>query len=196
MKRGRLPLTALRAASEAPGLASITLAAEELFVSQAAISRQIRGLEEQLGQALFERRHRAVKLTPAGRDLLDVLIACFDRMEGAVQATTSTPAARALVRISVEPPSPRGGSCPPCRISTWLIRISTCRSIPIRASSVFAAMARCWRCGFAPAARSWPKTQARLPYDCEMAVVAAPSLLSQRGMPQTLPDPAPPAAGA
>ena len=49
MKRGRLPLTALRSFEAAGRLESITLAAEELFVSQAAVSRQIRGLEDQLG---------------------------------------------------------------------------------------------------------------------------------------------------
>jgi LysR family transcriptional regulator, glycine cleavage system transcriptional activator len=49
MKRGRLPLTGLRSFEAAGRLESFTLAAEELFVSQAAISRQIRDLEQQLG---------------------------------------------------------------------------------------------------------------------------------------------------
>ncbi len=103
MKRGRLPLTALRSFEAAGRLESITLAAEELFVSQAAVSRQIRGLEDQLGKALFERHHRAIKLTPAGRDLLDVLVACFDRMEGAVQAAALTPMTRARGRNTTPP---------------------------------------------------------------------------------------------
>ena len=45
---------------------SFTLAAQELFVTQSALSRQIKALEEALGLALFERRHRALALTPAG----------------------------------------------------------------------------------------------------------------------------------
>ncbi|MGN6525037.1 MAG: LysR family transcriptional regulator [Burkholderiaceae bacterium] len=45
----------------------LTRAAQRLHVSQSALSTQIRQLEEQLGQPLFERRGRALKLTEAGR---------------------------------------------------------------------------------------------------------------------------------
>ncbi len=45
---------------------SFTLAAEELFVTQSALSRQVKALEDALGVALFERRHRALTLTLAG----------------------------------------------------------------------------------------------------------------------------------
>ena len=45
---------------------SFTLAAEELFVTQSALSRQVKALEDALGVALFVRRHRALALTPAG----------------------------------------------------------------------------------------------------------------------------------
>ena len=45
---------------------SFTRAAEELFLTQSALSRQIQALEQALGIALFERRHRALVLTPAG----------------------------------------------------------------------------------------------------------------------------------
>lgn len=50
---------------------SFTRAAETLCVTQAAISRQIRELEEHLGTTLFERTGRAVKLTPAGSIFFD-----------------------------------------------------------------------------------------------------------------------------
>jgi LysR family transcriptional regulator, glycine cleavage system transcriptional activator len=46
---------------------SFTLAAEELFLTQSALSRQIRAIEDALGVTLFERRHRALALTAAGR---------------------------------------------------------------------------------------------------------------------------------
>lgn len=46
---------------------SFTRAAEELHVTQGAVSRQIQLLEESVGQTLFERRHRAVELTAVGR---------------------------------------------------------------------------------------------------------------------------------
>jgi LysR family glycine cleavage system transcriptional activator len=46
---------------------SFTKAGEELFLTQSAVSRQIKELEEQLGVALFQRRHRALALTPEGQ---------------------------------------------------------------------------------------------------------------------------------
>ena len=50
---------------------NLTRAAERLNVSQSAVSTQIRQLEDRLGQALFERRGRALYLTEAGRIALD-----------------------------------------------------------------------------------------------------------------------------
>src|SRR6185436_18920255 len=46
---------------------SFTKAGEELFLTQSAVSRQIKDLEDQLGVALFQRRHRALALTEAGQ---------------------------------------------------------------------------------------------------------------------------------
>jgi len=48
---------------------SFTRAAEELFVTQSAVSRQVKTIEDHLGVALFARRHRALLLTEAGHDL-------------------------------------------------------------------------------------------------------------------------------
>jgi len=63
----RLPsLDFLRGFEAAGRRLSFTLAAEELFVTQSALSRQVKALEDALGVALFERRHRALALTPAG----------------------------------------------------------------------------------------------------------------------------------
>ena len=46
---------------------SFTKAGEELFLTQSAVSRQIKELEDQLGVELFQRRHRALALTEAGK---------------------------------------------------------------------------------------------------------------------------------
>src|SRR5882672_3230973 len=46
---------------------SFTKAGEELFLTQSAVSRQIKELEDQLGVSLFHRRHRALALTEAGQ---------------------------------------------------------------------------------------------------------------------------------
>ena len=62
------PLEFLVAFEAAARLASFTAAAEELNLTQAAISRQIRLLEQNLGRSLFTRAHRAVRLTTEGRE--------------------------------------------------------------------------------------------------------------------------------
>ena len=68
--RKRLPsLNALMTFEAAARLKSFTGAARELNVSQAAVSRQIRLLEDDFGQALFRRKHRRVESTPAGDTL-------------------------------------------------------------------------------------------------------------------------------
>jgi LysR family glycine cleavage system transcriptional activator len=101
MKRGRLPLTALRSFEAAGRHLSFSRAAEELFVSQAAISRQIRELEELLGQPLFARLHRRVELTDAGRSLLQQLVASFDAID--LRLTEIQAGAQTLLKVSVEP---------------------------------------------------------------------------------------------
>ncbi|SFL47202.1 transcriptional regulator GcvA [Shimia aestuarii] len=63
------PLTALRAFEAAARHMSFAMAANELNVTPAALSFQIKSLEEHLGQPLFLRLNRAVKLTEAGRAL-------------------------------------------------------------------------------------------------------------------------------
>src|SRR5688500_10528045 len=60
------PLVWLRAFEAAARRSSFTLAADELGLTQAAISQQIRALESRLGAALFHRRQRGVILTPEG----------------------------------------------------------------------------------------------------------------------------------
>ena len=64
-----LPVTALRAFEAAARLSSFTRAAEELGVTQAAVSRQIHALEQDFGFPLFNRLHRKVSLTAQGRSL-------------------------------------------------------------------------------------------------------------------------------
>ncbi|MDF1791664.1 MAG: LysR family transcriptional regulator, partial [Thalassobaculaceae bacterium] len=63
------PLAALRCLEAAARHESFTLTADELGLTQAAVSKQIRLLEQNLGAALFERRNRAVFLTEDGRRL-------------------------------------------------------------------------------------------------------------------------------
>lgn len=63
------PMSALRPFEAAARHENFSAAAEELFVTQAAISKQIRLLEDHLGVSLFTRRGKNLELTAAGRDL-------------------------------------------------------------------------------------------------------------------------------
>ena len=78
------PLNALRAFEAIARHLSFAKAADELHVTPAALSHQIRGLEEQLGLALFNRRTRSIELTDAGRTLYPGLHAGLESVRGAV----------------------------------------------------------------------------------------------------------------
>jgi LysR family glycine cleavage system transcriptional activator len=81
----RLPsLTALRMFEATARHASFTKAAAELHVTQAAVSHQLRALEEQLGIKLFQRSTRRLNLTPAGQRLLPAVSDAFETLGRAV----------------------------------------------------------------------------------------------------------------
>jgi LysR family glycine cleavage system transcriptional activator len=96
----RLSLDLLRAFRSAARHLSFTRAAREQFVTQSAVSRAMRTLEEQLGQPLFHRVNRALTLTQAGEELyrasdeaLGLIDAATDRLTGsagALAVTTTT----------------------------------------------------------------------------------------------------------
>ena len=128
MKRGRLPLTALRSFEAAGRHLSFSRAAEELFVSQAAISRQIRELEALIGRPLFDRLHRRVELTDAGHRLLDQLTRSFDDIDQRLSEIQAD-VAQTLLKISVERKSRRNAKMirttrrPPiiaCSCTLWI----------------------------------------------------------------------------
>jgi LysR family glycine cleavage system transcriptional activator len=78
------PLNALRAFEAAARHLSFTLAAEELHVTQAAVSHQVKALEDRLGLKLFRRLPRGLMLTEQGQSLLPELRGAFDRIEQAM----------------------------------------------------------------------------------------------------------------
>lgn len=86
MKRKMPALNALKAFEVAGSTGSFTRAAELLNVTQSAVSRQVRQLEEQLGENLLERRHHHLELTSAGRVLLRALHQSFDKIELTVRS--------------------------------------------------------------------------------------------------------------
>ncbi|SLN69736.1 Glycine cleavage system transcriptional activator [Roseovarius albus] len=79
------PLGALVGFEAAARLGSFSLAAEELNVTQSAISHQIRALESHLGQPLFQRIGRGIELTDAGTDLYNTSADALERVRLGVQ---------------------------------------------------------------------------------------------------------------
>src|SRR5579864_8903779 len=79
------PLGALRAFEAAARHRSFSKAAEELFVTPAAISHQIHALEQDLGVRLFHRLSRSVELTASARVLLPGLSEAFSGIESSVR---------------------------------------------------------------------------------------------------------------
>jgi len=110
MTAGRLPtLDFLRGFDAAARHLSFTRAAEELFLTQSALSRQIKTLEDEIGTALFERGHRGLKLTSAGVSLQRTVREALTEIAQTVAAIRN----RASHRLSVSTTVPFA--------SLWLI---------------------------------------------------------------------------
>lgn len=73
---------------------SFTAAADELCLTQSAVSRQVKSLETELGCTLFLRKHRAIEMTAEGRQLFDAVTRGLDEIGRAVSEL------RASVRMS------------------------------------------------------------------------------------------------
>lgn len=101
--RSRMPpLPALHAYEAAARLGSFAAAAEELHLSQSAVSQRIRALEAHLGVALFERLPRSVRLTEMGVAYLPAVRAAFDDLSVATMGLFGSSQRRQLtVRVQI-----------------------------------------------------------------------------------------------
>jgi LysR family transcriptional regulator, glycine cleavage system transcriptional activator len=104
------PLDLLRSFEAAARHLSFTQAGEELFLTQSAVSRQIQQVEASLGVALFERHHRALELTEAGRQLQRTVTDCLERLR---DVTSRIRGQSDLRQVSI--------TCTPGFASLWLI---------------------------------------------------------------------------
>ena len=100
MSRSLPSPVSLRAFEAAARHLSFTRAAQELFVTQSAVSHQVRSLEDELGVRLFLRLTRQLRLTEAGEILLTVVRDSYDRIEDTVKEIKSGTTAHPL-RISL-----------------------------------------------------------------------------------------------
>ena len=111
ISRAELPrLDLLRSFEAAARTLSFTLAADELYLTQSAVSRQIQQIEQGLGVPLFVRQHRALALTEAGRVMQRAVIDCLERLR---DATALVRSATALRQVSI--------TTTPGFASIWLI---------------------------------------------------------------------------
>jgi DNA-binding transcriptional LysR family regulator len=180
------PLDLIQGFEAAARNLSFTRAAEELFITQSAVSRQIRALEEHLNVALFERRHRALVLTEQGRTLYR---AAGDLLERLQEVTNGLRAAGAARHLTVTTTSGFASLwlIPRLRSFTALhpdvdVRISaTYKAINLERSLVDVAVRYC-------AGQDAPE-DARLLFGEELFPVCAPSLLGEGPRPlRTLQD--------
>jgi len=92
------PLDLIQGFEAAARNLSFTKAAEELLITQSAVSRQIRALEEHLGVTLFERRPRTLTLTEPGRTLQRAAAELLERLQ---QVTDGLKAERSAPQLTV-----------------------------------------------------------------------------------------------
>ncbi|HJV59549.1 MAG TPA: LysR substrate-binding domain-containing protein [Albitalea sp.] len=114
----RLPLHTLPAFRTVAKLQNLRAAAETLHLTHSAVSQQIRGLEEQLGFALFERRGRRVVLNPAGEALLRSVEPALAQLDDGVQAAAAAASGSAQrLRVTTLPSFAQRWLLP--RIGRW-----------------------------------------------------------------------------
>lgn len=117
----RLPLNTLTAFRSVAELQNLRAAGEVLHLTHSAVSQQIKGLEEQLGFALFERRGRRVVLNAAGQALLRSVQSALTQLDVGVEAAAAAAQGGAQrLRITVLPSFAQRWLLP--RIGHWRAR--------------------------------------------------------------------------
>src|SRR5262245_48121906 len=123
MPRRLPPLNALKAFEAAARHESFTRAAEELCVTQGAVSHQVKALEAELGLKLFNRERQRLVITEAGRAYLVVVRDAFDRIGDGTERLLQRQSGGALT-VSTSPILQRSGSCTGSAASPRLTRRS------------------------------------------------------------------------
>jgi len=91
------PLDALVAFESAARHLSFTRAADEVALTQSAVSRQIQALESRLGVTLFRRLHRAIALTDEGRTLQLAVVDALVRLDRATREIRQTDRLKSVI---------------------------------------------------------------------------------------------------
>jgi len=102
ISKSRLSLRGLRTFCVAARYESFRTAGGELFITASAVSHQIKSLEDEIGERLFDRKSRELRLTEIGRSLYKDVSPLIEQMD-AVLAGYNNDAAGSSIRISVQP---------------------------------------------------------------------------------------------
>lgn len=165
------PLNGLRAFEAAARRGSFAAAGQELNVTQAAVSRMVRLLEDRLGFRLFERHANALELTWQGRTLHPGLTAAFNAI-AAVTEQVATLSATPVLTVGVGPSFAVRWLIPrladfQARHPDIEVRIATGGAInPIRDD---------WTCGIRLGDGRWPGYDAQPLFSAELFPVCAPA---------------------
>lgn len=176
--RGLPPLSALRAFAAFAERGNVVAAGDALGVSHAAISQQLRVLENHLSASLLDRSGRALRLTPQGELLAHALRGGFSLMSEGVAAVTGTRDARPL-HISVTPTfaaswlMPRLAGVRAAHPEIDLMIDPTPEVVTLSPDRIDLAI----RFGKG----RWPGVEATLLWESTMVVVGAPDLVGDTG---------------
>lgn len=168
------PLNALRSFEVAARHLSFTKAADELFVTQAAVSHQIKALEQDLGVPLFRRMNRAMVLTDEGQALLPYVRGAFEQLNTGVRELEQFCCSGAL-----------NVTAPPSFASEWLVgrlgRLQLAHpdiDIRLNASTrVVDLMRENFDCGIRHGCGDWPGLVAYRLFQPSLKPVCSPALL-------------------
>lgn len=164
---------------------SFTLAADELGVTQAAVSRQIKLLEETLGTRLFNRLHRSIELTDEGEALYLVVAESMQKIAGVFDRLSSGPVQQELVLAATSAFShfrllPRLASLKRAQPDLQLRIATQMFTADLRPKEIDVAV----RFGNG----RWSDGSATLLFDEEVFPVCSPRWLESRGTPESLQD--------
>lgn len=101
--KSTLSLRGLRTFCIAARYGSFRTAGEELFITASAVSHQIKSLEEELGQQLFDRNSRDLALTETGRLLYEDVGPLIEQLDNVAGSYKKGGSSRSSIRISVQP---------------------------------------------------------------------------------------------
>ncbi|MFP3550517.1 LysR substrate-binding domain-containing protein [Paraburkholderia sp. SIMBA_049] len=178
-------MTALVEFESVARLSSFTVAANELGVTQAAVSRQVKFLEDTLGVRLFHRLHRSIELTEEGEALYLVVAESMQKIAGVFDRLSSGPVQQELVLAATSAFShfrllPRLASLKKAQPNLQLRLSTQMFTADLRHKEIDVAV----RFGNG----RWSDGTATLLFDEEVFPVCSPKWVESRGMPQSLQD--------